>query len=84
MANSGGNNTGSISNTGYNSDNTVSSRVRNSVDVENNNNICVSNDNEQTASSGDARVSENTTGGSATSGDASNTNSTTVSFNVTN
>jgi hypothetical protein len=52
--------------------------------VNNDNNLSVSNTNYQTASSGNATVSENTTGGSATSGNSSNTNSTTVDFNVTN
>jgi len=75
---------GSISDTGPNSDNSIKTRVNNSVSINNDNDISISNDNDQHASSGDARVSGNTFGGDATSGDASNTNSSTFSISVTN
>lgn len=81
---SGGDQTGTISNTGYNSNNVVSSKVSNHLDVDNNNNICVTTDNTQTATSGNATVSQNTTGGSATTGNASNSSSDTFVLNVTN
>lgn len=80
----GGGNTGSINQTGPDSTNKVTFKETTKVKVENNNNINVSNNSSQTATSGDARVSDNTTGGSATTGDASNTNTTTVNLNVSN
>jgi hypothetical protein len=76
--------TGSIDTTGYNSTNTVSSKVVNVNRVSNDTSVWVSNDNTQTASSGSASVSYNTTGGSATSGDASNSSSSSFTFNITN
>jgi len=75
---------GDINTTGPDSNNTISSHVTNTATITNNNNIKVSNSSQQSASSGDARVSDNTTGGSATSGNASNTNDTTVTLSVTN
>ncbi len=75
---------GDIDTTGPDSNNTISSRVTNRVNITNNNNVSVSNDNYQRASTGDASVSGNTTGGSATSGSASNTNSSSVTLSVTN
>jgi len=75
---------GTINNTGPNSSNTVSSNVKSTVNVTNDNDISVFNDNDQSASSGDATVRGNTTGGSATTGDASNTSSSTFTFDVTN
>jgi len=75
---------GSISDTGPDSANSVRSSVVNNVNVTNDNDLHVSNENWQEASSGDATVTDNTTGGSATSGNASNTSSTTLNFRVTN
>jgi hypothetical protein len=75
---------GTITNTGYNSTNVVSSKVSNYLSVENDNNICVTTDNTQSATSGDANVSQNTTGGTASTGNASNTSSDTFVLNVTN
>ena len=83
-ASGGGQASGSISNTGPDSYNKVESSVHNDLTINNNNNISVSNSSTQTATSGDARVSGNTTGGDATSGNASNTNTSTFSFNVSN
>lgn len=75
---------GDIKNTGPDSNNEISSKVTNTVRVTNNNNVDLQNNNCQTASTGNATEADNTTGGSATSGGASNTNSATVSLNVTN
>jgi len=75
---------GTISNTGYNSTNVVSSKVSNSLHVDNDTTICLTNNSTQSASSGSANVSQNTTGGSATTGAASNNNSATFSVSVTN
>jgi hypothetical protein len=52
--------------------------------VNNDTNISVHNSNDQKAQSGDATVFGNTKGGSATSGDATNTNSTNFTFSVSN
>lgn len=84
VASASANMEGTIDNTGYNSTNVVSSHVSNKTAVENDNCIMVTNDNTQSASSGTANVSQNTTGGSATSGNASNTNNTSVTLSVTN
>jgi hypothetical protein len=80
----GGDNEASIENTGPDSVNRVVFDTRTNIDINNDNNLYVSNDNNQTASSGDATVRHNTEGGSATTGDASNTNTTSVRFDVTN
>lgn len=79
-----GSNEASISETGPDSVNRVTFDTNTRVDVENNNNLTVRNDNNQRATSGDASVEHNTTGGSATTGNASNTNTTSVRFEVTN
>ena len=86
MAGAGaGSTSGSISNgNGADSSNLVSSRVENKVVTNVDNNICVTNETNQTSVSGDAKVYENTTAGSATTGAASNTSNTTVTLNVTN
>lgn len=75
---------GDISNTGPDSASKISTKVYTSTTAKNYNNLSVSNNTTQSAYSGDAEVSHNTTGGDATSGDANNTNSTSVSLNVTN
>lgn len=80
----GNDNEATISNTGPRSDNSVRFESRSTVDVNNDNNLHVTNNNTQRATSGDASVTDNTDGGSATTGDASNTNSTTIRFDVTN
>jgi hypothetical protein len=77
-------NQASIENTGPDSNNEVNFDSRTNIDINNDNDLRVNNDNNQTASSGDATVEHNTTGGSATTGDATNTNTTTIRFNVTN
>lgn len=80
----GGHASATISDTGPDSYNRVEIRDTTRVDIENNNNIDIRNDNHQTARSGDAVVADNTRGGSATTGDASNSNSTTVRLDVSN
>jgi hypothetical protein len=80
----GGSGEASIENTGPRSDNRIISEVRTDVEVDNDNTLSVENNNTQIATSGDATVRNNTTGGDAISGDATNTNSTSVSFSVSN
>ncbi|MET0980078.1 MAG: hypothetical protein ABWX90_02380 [Candidatus Saccharimonadales bacterium] len=82
--NGGGSTEAVIENTGPRSDNSVRIEERSTVEVKNNNNLHVTNNNNQTASSGDAEVTDNREGGDATTGDASNSNSTTIKFDVTN
>jgi len=74
----------SIDTTGPKSDNTVKTESKVEIDVDNDNNIHVYNNNDQVAKSGDAEVRYNTTGGDATSGSVTNTNSATFTVRVTN
>lgn len=73
-----------IHQTGPHSDNVVQYEQRSNVSINNDNYIKVDNNNHQQATSGDAKVYGNTTGGDAVSGDATNTNSTSINLNVTN
>lgn len=73
-----------IKNTGPDSENTIGFVHTMSVNVSNNNNLTVTNNNSQTAVSGEAEVEGNTTGGNATSGDASNTSNTTIMMDIMN
>jgi hypothetical protein len=75
---------GFIEDTGPRSHNQIDTKVNDSVRVDNDNNITVNNDNRQTARSGNAIVSDNTHGGSAVSGDATNENVSTFDISVTN
>ncbi|NTW61538.1 hypothetical protein HGB24_02540 [Candidatus Saccharibacteria bacterium] len=75
---------GSIDNTGPDSDNSIEAKSSTEIRVENRNNLSVTNTINQVATSGDAEVSGNTTGGDAISGDASNQSTTSVTFEVTN
>ncbi len=74
----------SISDTGPHSFNLISSKTDSNVQVSNTNNVTMSNTNTQTAVSGNATVSGNTHSGSATTGSASNTNSTDFEVAITN
>lgn len=74
----------SISNTGPGSTNNVTSNYTNNSSVTNNNCVTVSNFSSQTASTGDANVSGNTTTGGGGSGDASNANGTGGAVGITN
>jgi hypothetical protein len=82
--NGGGSWSGSIDTTGPDSINKISFDSDMNVDINNDNNIDVSNESYQKAESGDARVSGNTTGGNASTGDASNINTTEVTLKVSN
>lgn len=75
-------NSGTISNTGPNSDSTVTSTSNTEVTVNNTTDLTVTNNNAQHAVSGVAVVSGNTEGGSATSGNATNTSNTSFTLNV--
>ena len=75
---------GSIDTTGPDSDNHITNNQTNTADVDNTNDVYVKSKNHQSAYSGEAEVENNTTGGSATSGDASNTNSVSSDVNVSN
>lgn len=79
-----GGNSGTIDTTGPRSTNVIKFEDTTKVTVNNDNNISIRNDNHQTATSGDARVTGNTTGGDATTGDARNTNTTSVTLDVSN
>jgi hypothetical protein len=80
----GGGGAGSIDTTGPGSRNTITSTTNNSVRVTNNNDVDINNSNTQTARTGDATVRYNTFGGDATSGDATNTNSSSFSVDISN
>lgn len=75
---------GDIKNTGPKSDNVIENKQSVRVNVNNYNSLVVTNTNDQTASTGDASVDCNTTGGDATSGNASNTNSSSVTLSINN
>lgn len=84
MGGNGSDHSASIDTTGPNSNNHVIFNNSMEVDVTNDTNLDVDVDNDQDANSGNAEVSNNTNGGSATSGSASNTSSTTVELHVSN
>jgi hypothetical protein len=73
-----------MSDTGPNSHNTIDASSSTNVNLTNNNNVTVSNTSTQTANSGNATVSNNTHGGDAVSGDASNTNSSSFDISIDN
>jgi hypothetical protein len=73
-----------IDTSGPGSSNTVTSTVSNDTAVTNNNDISVQNSTNLHGSSGNAEVSGNTTGGSATSGGVTNTTTSVFTFDVTN
>ena len=74
----------SLNTTGPNSQNTITVTQTNDVTVSNHNDIQVTNSNQQSAGSGSAKVEGNTTGGAATSGMATNTNSFLTSITLGN
>ncbi|HET8884460.1 MAG TPA: hypothetical protein VFM68_03240 [Candidatus Saccharimonadales bacterium] len=82
--NGGGDDHAVIENTGPDSDNHVVIEKRSTVEIDNDNNVDITNTNDQYASSGDAEVEGNTTGGNAVTGNASNTNSTSVKLHIKN
>ncbi len=73
-----------IENTGPRSENEVTFESEVDVNIDNDNDVNIDVDNEQSAYSGDAEVSGNTTGGSATSGSVSNTATATFNVRITN
>ena len=75
---------GMIDGTGYRSHNTIRSTVKQTTTVKNKNNVGVGNLNLQYASSGNATVQNATNGGDATTGDASNSSTTSVTGTVSN
>lgn len=78
------NNSASITNTGPDSVNKVKYESNMNVDIKNDNNVMIENKSMQTAHSGDAEVRHNTTGGDATSGNVSNTSSSSFTVRITN
>lgn len=80
----GGSNSGSIKMTGQGSYNKVEFENKSYTSVKNNNTVGVVNLSVQAAASGDASVVKNTTGGSATSGDVTNVNTTSTTVEITN
>lgn len=69
---------------GPNAEAKVISKTKTKIDVDNDTMLKVENNVSQSANSGDATVKNNTTAGSATTGDAVNTNTVSVSFTVKN
>jgi hypothetical protein len=86
VSNGGGSGGGdnSIDMTGAQSKNTINNNSSVHMDVDNDNDVWVSNTNLQGSFSGNATTSKNTSGGDATSGNATATNSTTTSITITN
>ncbi len=80
----GGDHEASIDTTGQSSDNRVHFKNESSVRVDNDTDVDVDVDVDQNASSGDAKVWGNTTGGDASTGSATNTSSVVFSLSVTN
>ncbi len=74
----------SINNSGNNSGNTVTLQDTTQTTVQNTNNVGVANVNIQLGASGNAKVTGNNSGGSATSGAVMNTSSTTTSVSISN
>lgn len=82
--NGGGGSDGSIENTGPDSWNKIKFNDTNNVTVSNNTTVSFTSNTNQSASTGDAWVKHNTTGGDATTGSASNSSSSSFSLSVTN
>ncbi len=80
----GGGNSSSIDNTGPLSKNEIKHENNSRVEVNNKTDVNFNNNVKQVAKTGNTAVFLNTTGGDATSGDASNSSSTVFSLSVTN
>ena len=76
--------TGTISDTGPQSVNKITTTNTNTTTVNNDNDVKVINSNDQSASSGDAKVNDNTNAGGANSGNTSNSNSSSTTVNINN
>jgi hypothetical protein len=74
----------SIDTTGPDSTNVITDTNKTTCTVKNDNDVDVTNNNPQDAHSGNVNTNENTTVGSVTSGDATNSSDTSVSVNLTN
>lgn len=74
----------SIKETGPYSSNVITNTVESKVNITNNNNVQISTRNDQSANSGNATVTDNTRAGAATSGDATNSASSSSTLNITN
>lgn len=79
-----GGNEATIDTTGPDSENEIKFESKVEVEVENDNDVNIENKVYQSARSGEAEVEHNTTGGSAVTGSASNSSSTSFSVRVTN
>jgi hypothetical protein len=75
---------GSISETGPDSTNTIEVKEDFKCEVKNDNNFAIKNSNNQDAASGSATVSGNTSGGGAKSGSATNSNGTVIDVTIDN
>jgi len=82
--NSNNNDDASIDTTGPDSTNVIRFQNRNNTKVTNTNEVGVLNLSVQAAESGSAKVHDNTEGGSATSGNASNVNTSETTIEITN
>lgn len=82
--NSNNNDDGSIDTTGPDSTNVIRFQNHNNTNVTNTNEVGVLNLSVQAAQSGNAKVHDNTEGGSATSGNASNVNTSETTIEITN
>lgn len=78
------NGAGNISNTGPDSSNNSNYSATSNVTVKNDTSIELVNDNYQSAHTGDATVTHNTNGGSASTGSASNSSSSSFDLSVSN
>lgn len=76
--------TGTIGNTGPNSDNNIASNNNQNTNQENNNHVGVDNNSDQTCQSGSANTSSNTNAGGAQSGEANCENTTSTIINIAN
>lgn len=74
----------SIYKTGPDSHNMIEFNNEAKIEVDNDSDVTITNNVNQKATSGSAEVSGNTSGGDATSGDASNTSSSTFTLDITN
>lgn len=84
LAGFAGASSGTIGTTGPDSENEITHESNVDMDVHNDNNVGLTNKNDQYASSGDAEAKDSTTAGGAESGKASNANSVTASVQLDN
>jgi hypothetical protein len=75
---------GTIDTTGPDSENEIQYETKTEVDIDNDNDLTASNSNSQSADTAEAEVEDNTTGGDAETGSASNKSSFTAKVSVDN